>query len=106
MILLRDAVSAARSQYAEHPHSLASALAGPFLGPFLGGYANAWEHCPPEHVHRIEPISSLVLLMGIAMQFSPLPAGRGWGRTRLTAWTVGWTVWFAAGLASLAHVLG
>jgi hypothetical protein len=85
----------------------AQALVAVFLGPFLGPFARHWQPCGIGDSHRITVgLCAGALSLGLALQFLPLPAGRGAARLRLCFWSLGWTLWFGGACASLLHWFG
>jgi hypothetical protein len=102
LIVLGDSVFDCRTQHADSPSALLSAVVAPFFGPFLGRFATAGEmHAAPNSLELLTP-GLMLLALGLAFQAAPLAIAR----TRVFFWTVGWLAWFAAAIFSLMQVLG
>lgn len=85
----------------------AQALVAVFLGPFLGPFARHGQPCGIGDSHRITAgLCAGALGLGLALQFLPMPAGRGASRLRLFFWSLGWTFWFGGACVSVLHWFG
>ncbi len=85
----------------------AQSLVAAFLGPYLGPFARQWEACSIGDSHAvIVGVCALALGLGLALQFVPLPVGRGVSRLRLFSWSMGWSVWFGGAYVSVLHWFG
>lgn len=82
-----------------------AATVGCVSGPFTGAIARHFQSCCLEFSLSVLPYCSLLLGMGVLMQFVPLPFQRFERGVRLTCWCLGLLGWFGGILVSFAHAL-
>ncbi len=74
-------------------------------GPLTGAISRGFQSCCLEYSLLLLVFCAPVLLGGILLQFLRLPERRWTGTLRMTAWVLGWVVWFGGGILSFGHAL-
>jgi hypothetical protein len=99
--------SAMMAQTENDRRSNANVLAtiGCVSGPFTGAIARQWGSCCLRASLELFPYCAVILVVGFAVQFVPLPFGRFSQPLRLTVWALTLFGWFAGGIVSLGHAL-
>ncbi len=72
-------------------------------GPMLGGIARGFQECCVEASLRLLPWCLGALAVAVAAQWFVRPSGFWRHATRLSVWTLAWSVWFGGAVLSGAH---
>lgn len=85
-------------------HSLEATM-GAVTGPLTGAISRGFQSCCLRASLILMACCGPVLLIGCLMQFIRLPQGKLAPVVRMVSWILGWLVWFAGGVLSLAHAM-
>lgn len=93
-VLTYAAVSGGLTNASQERGLVVMTTLGSISGPMTGAICRRFQSCCLQASLSLLPYAAAGLLVGVLFQWLPLPSRLGWQVLRLSAWGLGWFVWF------------